>query len=368
VRSLLTMNSDLSGRPFRSKRHQFVAGDEISVQMDFLAPARHMTAPEVEELIFAFSGTVTPDADAEGADAAKLIKNVKFTDEAEVVNASGTMLRLLEQVETGNKQRDPADMTVVGGATAVKYRLRLLFAPLDHRAERPRDFAVPLAHFLEGGNLIVSLADVNPTGWGAVANDWRMTVFARVRDGRVRELKSRRRILEQVVNNQEFDYQINGALRSAILGSKKTTTGYDDLSGFDTLYSRTLDLPPSMDTHIIVDEYVKGSDGLGANDEFEAGYAIPLKVPSRRQKIGQMIQTSTLHIDLEAAPSANMRLLTDTVVDRAPNMAALSEGYGSAEALALAVQQNGVIVGASGNYPANQAPPHLARKLPIRVK
>lgn len=366
------MNSDLSGRPFRSKRHPWAAGDEIPVQMDFLAPARHMTAPEVEELIFTFSGTVTPpnDVAANGYDAAKLFKNIKFTDEAEMVNASGTMLRLLEQVETGNKQRDMTTIAAAeaGVATAVKYRLRLLFCPLDHRAERPRDFAVPLAHFLEGGNLIVSLADVNPTGFGAVAADWKMTVFARVRDGRRRELKSRRRILEQVIGQQEFDYQVNGSIRNAIIGSKLTTTGYDDLAAYSTIYSRTLDYPPSMDTHIITDEYVKNSDGLGANDEFEAENAIPLKCPTRRQKIGQMINATTLHIDLGAAPTAHMRLLTDTVVDRTPNMAALSEGYGSAEALGQAVKERGVVVGEAGNMPARQVPPALAKRLPIRIK
>lgn len=366
------MNSDLAGRPFRSKRTNFALGDEIPVQMDFLAPARHMTAPEVTELIFAFTGTVTPTADTAlvGADAAKLFKNIKFTDEAEMVNASGAMLRLLEQAETGNKQRDASDVAAaeVPVAATVKYRLRLLFEPLDHRAVRPRDFSVPLAHFLEGGNLIISLCDALPTGWGAVAGDWKVTTFARVRDGRRRELKSRRRILEQVMGAQEFDYQVNGSIRHAIIGSKKTTTGYDDLSAYSTIYSRTLDFPPSMDTHILTDEYVKNSEGLGANDEFEAENAIMLKGPLRAQKIGGMVNAQTLHIDLGAAPSAAMRLLTDTVVDRTPNMAALSEGYGSAEALSQAVKERGVVVGEGGNMPARSVPPALAKRLPIRIK
>lgn len=366
------MNSDLAGRPFRSKQTKFSLGDEIPVEMAFLAPARHMTAPEVTEIDFVFEGTVTPDADVAllGMDAAKLFKQIKFTDEAEMVNASGAMLRLLEQVEVGNKQRDPIDVAAaeVPVAGKIKYKLRLLFKPLTTRTDRPRDTSVPLAHFIEGGNLNISLCDVLPTGWGAVANDWKVQTHFKVEDGRVRELKSRRKILEQAIQEREFNYQINGSLRCAIIGSKLTDTGYTDLSTITTIYSATLDLPPNYETHMIVDDYVLNSDGLGANDEFEAGFAIPLKVPRRSQKIGAMIDTKTLHIDLNTDPLDDMRLLTDVVVDRTPNMAALGEGYGSAAQLAVAVDQHGVTVGKAGNIPTKQVPPDLARRLPIRVK
>jgi len=363
------MNADLHGTTLRSRKRQFVLGDAPSIEMDFLAPARHMTAPEIHKLAFVLTGTITPvGGNALGRDFAKLIREVSFRDEQEMVKASGQSLRVLEQVEVGARQRDPADFTVAGGALPFTYRLNLYFVPSPNRAKRPRDFAVPLANLIEGGNLIVSMANVLPTNFGAVANDWSLQVYADVVDGRVRELKSRRRITEQTMNIQEFDYPVYGSIRNAILTSLKTDTDATDLTALATLYSRTLDFPPDFETHMLVDKYIANSESLGANDEISRGRAIPLVFPTREKKIGTMIDTTTLHVDLRQAALANMRLLTDIVVDRSPNIAAVAEGYGSPQALSMAIQQHGQIVGEGGNFPATHAPPALARRLPIRIK
>lgn len=363
------MISDLNGRWFRSRVMPWVTGAALDVDLNFLEGARHMAAPEVSILEFVFEGTVTPvGGTAQGEDFCKLFAQIIFNDEAEMINASGNMLRLLEQVELGSKSIDPADIGV-GVATAVKYRLKVMLEPLDTRAIRPRDFRVPLANFLEGGNLTVRLAAALPTNYGVVAADWNVIVFAKVVDGRKRELKSRRRIWDQVVQMQEFFYPINGSLRCALLGSNLTTTGYTTLAPYATIYSKTLDLPPSFQTHIIVDDYRLGSDALGANDEFTlaAPGGIPLVIPTRGKKIGTMIDTMQLHIDLQAAAPASGRLLIDAVVNRTPNMAALAAGYGDAEATAAAVAARGRVVGEAGNMPASQVPKPLARRMPIRI-
>jgi len=316
-----------------------------------------------------FEGTVTPvGGTAQGEDFAKLFANVNLTDEQEMVNASGNMLRLLEQMELGSKSVDPADIGV-GVPTFVRYRLKVMFEPLDTRAVRPRDFRVPLANLLEGGNLLVRLAAALPTNFGVVAGDWNVIVFFKIFDGRKKELKSRRRILEQVISAQEFDYQVNGALRTAIIGSNLLTTGYTSLAAFTTIYSRTLDMPPAFQTHILVDDYRFNADAVGANDEFllAAPGGIPLVTPRRGKKIGEMIETPTLHIDLGAAAPASGRLLTDTVVNRSPNMAALTAGYGSPEDVATAIAARGRVVGAAGNIKATDVPRPLARKMPIRL-
>lgn len=363
------MNSDLAGRWFRSLPQAWIAGGVFPVKTDFLAPARHFQVPEVCQLVFRFAGTVTPvGGTALGADFAKLWKNVTFRDEAEMINASGTMLRLLEQMEQGSKQVDPADMTLGGGAKAIKARTKFYFEPSDTRAIRPRDFRVPLVNFLDGGNLLLTMNDTLPTNWGVPAGDWTVTVHAFVRDGRVPELKSRRRILEQVVSQQEFDYQVQGSIRAAILASNLATTEYTDLSGFTTIYSRTLDMPPQMETDVLLEEYTQSADALGANDEFVAQRAIPLKIPGRGQKIGQMISTPTLHIDLRQAAPASGRLLTDVVVNRTANLSALAAGYPNPIALQNAVTKFGVCVGAAGNFAVATTPPDLARKLPVRIR
>jgi hypothetical protein len=123
-------------------------------------------------------------------------------------------------------------------------------------------------HFLEGGQILFNTPAAVPTGWNSVQADQRVRLHVLVKDGRIPELKSRRRIYEQVVSQQEFDYQVNGSLRAALLGSKLTTTGYTSLAAFTTLFSRTLELPPQYQTHVLLDEYRMFADSLGTNDEF----------------------------------------------------------------------------------------------------
>lgn len=363
------MNSDLQGRWFRSRAYSWVTGATIDVDLNFLEGARHMTAPEAAIIEFVFDGTVTPSGGtAQGEDFAKLFEQIIFNDEAEMINASGAMLRLLEQAELGSKSVDPADIADTV-ATPVKYRLKVMLEPLASKAERPRDFRVPLANLLEGGNLSIRLASALPTNFGNAAAGWTVQVFVKVFDGRKRELKSRRRIWDQVVQNQEYNYPVGGCIRHAILGSKLTTTGYTSWANFATIYSKTLDLPPAFQTHVLVDDYRTQADALGSNDEFllAAPGGIPLVTPTRRKKIGTMIDTPQLHIDLLAAAPTSARLLIDAVVNRTPNMAAMAAGYGSPEDVATAVAAKGRAVGAAGNIPANQMPKSLIKKMPIRI-
>lgn len=362
----------MRGKLFRSEAKTFTAGQQFDFKTDFLAPARNMAVPEVCSINVMFTGTVGAiSGGALGRDAAKLIDQVLFRDEEEIVNASGQMLRILQQVEYGNKQIDPADISSGATNTTYKYLLKIAFEPLDSRAARPRDFRIPLAHFLEGGQLLINTAAAVPTGWAAIQADWKVQLVARIKDGRVNELKSRRRIYEQVVNQQEFDYQANGSLRNVILGSKLTTTGYTSMATVVAPYSRTLEVPPAFDTAQFVEEYRQFSDSLGTNDEFVLATpgAIPFVVPNRGQKTGEMIDTKTFHLDLGVAAPASAKLLIDAVVDRTPNMAALTTGYGSPGELGQAIAKNGVVVSASGNdVPAKQMVSTLVRRLPVRIK
>lgn len=366
---MAVMNSDLHGRWFRSRLIPWVTGSPLDIDLNFLQGARHMAAPEVCEIAIVFTGTVTPvGGTAQGEDFAKLFSNVTIRDEAEMVNASGNSLRHLAMMELNGKYVDPADIGV-GVATAVTYVLPIVFEPTPDRAIRPRDFRVPLVNFLEGGNMILQTCAAVPTNFGVAAGSWNIQVCFRVVDGRKREIKSRRRIWEQVLNVQDYEYQVNGAIRSAIITSNLTTTLYTDLSAYTTIYSRTLDLPPQFQTFYLRDQYRRSSPALASTDEFVSAtpYAIALVHPGRDKKIGTMIDTPVLHIDLLQAAPASGRLLLDAVVDRSPTMAALALGYSDPNELALAIQAKGVVVGEAGNMRASELPKSLARKMCIRV-
>jgi hypothetical protein len=365
------MNPNLAGKLFRSDALVYGLGSAFTFRPDFMAQARNMAAPEVAELIIRFTGTVGAiTGGALGRDAAKVFDTVRFRDDDEVINASGAGLRVLEQMELGNKQIDPADITSGSTNVTYNYRLRIVLDPTEMRAQRGRDFRIPLAHFLEGGELTIQTPAVLPTGWAAVQPDWRVRCYAYIIDGRVRELKSRRRIKEEAVTNQEFDYQINGSLRAAILTSKVTTTGYTSLLPYTTVFSRTLETVPSLEADVLLDRYRRNADSLGSNDEFALATpgALALMIPKKSQKVGEMIDCKTMHLDLQQAAPAGARLLTDTVVDRSPNLAALTEGYRSPGELAAAIRDYGYVVGDSGNTLARNFVGPLARRLPIRLQ
>jgi hypothetical protein len=350
------MNPEQRGIPLRSNPETYSHGNGITFKMDFLAQARHMAAPEVDEIDIVFTGTVGGvTATALGRDAAKLIDKIMFRDSDDVWNTSGAGARVLEQMEVGQKQTDPATVASAATNTAYVYRLRLIFNP-PHRAERGRDFAIPISNFLDGGEFTIQTAAAVPTGWATIQSDWKLQLFAYVRDGRQRELKSRRRV--------------KGFLRAAVLTSKLTTTAHTDLVAFTTLNSRTLKWPAAYQTHNLQDDYRINTESFATNDEFLAAApgAIALLTPEKSQKTGCMPDMKSLHLDLLAAAPTGGRLLTDTVVDRNGDMAALAEGFSSPGELAAAVKERGVVVGASGNYPVRSFNAQLARKLPIRIK
>jgi hypothetical protein len=365
----LKMNIEQRGLPLRSNPETYSHGNGITFKMDFLAQARHMAAPEVYEIDVVFTGSVGGvTATALGRDAAKLFDTIKFRDSDDVWTTSGAGARVLEQLEVGAKQTDPS--TVASGATNASYvyRLRMLFAP-PHRAERPRDFAIPISNFLDGGEFTINTAAAVPTGWNTIQSDWKIQLFAFVVDGRNKELKSRRRVKEEALSSVEFDYQINGSVRAAIVTSKLTTTGHTDLSGYATLNSRSLRWPAAYQAHNLVDDYRINTEHYGTNDEFLAAApgALAIVAPEKWQKTGAMPDFKSLHLDLLTAAPAGGRLLTDTVIDRNPDMGALQMGYDSPSALAMAVKQYGHVVGAAGNYPVRAFNSQLARRLPIRI-
>jgi hypothetical protein len=367
------MNPGQYTKIFRTDPVQYTLGNGFSVKLDNLANARQFEVPVVKKQTFILTGTMDTTGaggtTALGADAAKLWDQIKQSDEAEVIRASGAMLRLLRQSEIGSKAVDPADVVNTVNA-AYEARMEIIHRPLDTRACRPQDFDVPLEHYLDGGTLEWNTPAAVPTGFGPVNADWKVRVEFECLDARKRELKSRRRIFEQVVSQQEFEYNCGGSLRHAIVGSKLTTTGYTSLAGFSTIYSRSLDVPPNYVVNGLREMYRFGADAIGANDNFLATTptAINLVFPHRYQRTGRMLDLRTLHIDLLQVAPAGGRLLLDVVTDRTPNLAALEMGFPSAGELAQAIDAYGWIVGEGANYPVRGSNKILAKRLPIRLR
>jgi hypothetical protein len=367
------MTPEQKGLILRGNPENFALGAPITFKTDFLAQARHMAAPEICEVDFVFEGTVGGIAGGVlGRDSAKLADTIQLFDGEDFVNVSGAGQRVWEQMELGNRRTDPA--TVASGATnaSYNYRWRLPFVSVD-KAMRGDDFAIPLTNILEGGQMRFVCCPALPTGWAAVQADWKVTPYAYVRDARVREAKARRRLREEQVTQQEFDYQVNGYLRAAILTSKLATTGYTELLALYTqLNSRTLMWPAAMKPYELVDNYRYNTNGIDTADEFlltatTAG-ALGIQIPDRDQMSGQMVDTKTLHIDLLAAAPTGGRLLTDVITDRLGQNTATWLGYASPGEAQNAIKNKGRINGGDGRtYPVAQFNAALARKMPIRI-
>lgn len=364
-----TMTPELYGVTLRSNPEPVVLGASKSIKADYLSQARNMTAPEVWGVEVRFTGTVGAiTGGALGRDAAKLFDSIKFRDDDDVLNASGAGLRVMEQLEYGERQVDPAD--IASGATNATYVYSLFVPFAPPRTRRAKDFAIPVANFLDGGEFTIQFGTAVPTGWNALQSDWQVQIFADVRDGRRVEAKSRRRIKEEATPAQEFDYQVNGFLRSAILTSKLTTTGYTTLAGFTTFNSRTLKWPAAYQARGLLNLYRREHiAGLATNDEFTlaAPGAVAIMVPRHDQKTGCMPDMKTLHIDLLQAVPASGRLITDTLIDRNPTRVSQLFNYKGAGPLGAAVKSMGRVVGEAGNYGISQFNADLARKLPYRL-
>jgi hypothetical protein len=364
------MDATLDGLIFRGEQITIGAaglGQSLQFKTDFLQAAKKMEAPCIGELLFRFTGTVgAVTGGAKGEDAFKLFSQVLIKDAEELVRASGATLRVWQQMEFGDSVNpDPTD--IASGSTNSTYSA-ILSIPFEfERAQRRQDTRLPIIHLTEGGEITVQLASAVPTGWAAAQSDWKMQVAARVYDERVRELKSRLRIIERRVTQEEYDYPIGGSIRAAFLSSSLATTAYTSLSGFTTLDSRDLRWPAGFETAYLLNRYQKMRAFRVSGDEFDAQNAIPFVFPEERQRIGTMPDLGTLHLDLNAAAPTGGQLFLAQIVDRHPDLAATWMGYPTPGDLADAIRKFGVINDSNGGTRANRYHPMLARRLPIRL-
>lgn len=367
------MTPQLKGYDFRSNAETFVAGATTTIRSDYLTGARGWTAPEITSLAIVFTGTVAAPNSLGGAlgrDFAKLFATIKMRLQGQdVYFLSGAGARVIQYVEYGGRLTDTAD--VAQNTSNATYRAILEIPFACHRSLRPRDSAVALADFLDSGEFTLTFAPANPTGWPAApAADWRVQVFAKIVEGRKKELKTVRRLREVIISNQELSYDIGGFLRGAYLTSALATTGYTSLAGITAVNSTTLGWPAAYQTFMLTEHYRQELEVPSTLDEalLAAPGMIPLVWPDQMQKIGRMPDIRSLHLDILTAPPTGLRLLTDVLIDRSPDANAKLFGYDNSMQAAAQVHAHGVVVGAAGNFPIGAFNADLQRKMPTRVK
>lgn len=359
------MLPELDGVYYASNPFSFGLGAQENVKVDFLNKSRKFAAPEIAELIVRFNGTVGGvTGGALGVDAWKLIKKLIINDDEEMVNLSGASMRVLDQMDFGDKSIDPADVS--SGSTSSSYVAEFRFTFTPPRMHRPRDFAYPVQNLLDGGTLQIQTCDALPTGW-ATSSTLSARVWARVVDGRVRELKSRRKVTEQSFNRDDDFYPVDGAIRALILTSVLTTTSYTALSGISTINSTNLEYFPDFPKTLTKDRYRRMADGVNTStDAFINDHAIALVTPDRGQRIGAMPIVRAAHLRLGATPTSAI-VLRDVVVARPLNASANQFGFPDIASYQRAVLARGRVVdGKPHGTPVKEYNPELARLYPIR--
>ena len=368
----LAENDGIEGR---SRGYAFGLNQNINVDTNFLDQFIGMDAPEISYLLLVFSGSVTAGGGgaALGRDAAKLFNNVDVRMSGQqIINAGGSCLRINEIHEFGDKQFDPADVSTSGTNAAYEYILAIPFDFPKAPNEYKRDCRLSVKAFKAlGGQITIRTPSALPTNWSTATGT--VEVYARVREGRQRQVNSLLTLLEYNVTQIEDYYPIEGSARGLYLTSRLDTTGYTSLTAatYNTFDSRSLGWEAGLHPRILRYRYRQGQLAVAANDEFllasGAFGAIPIVSADKDQRIGQMPMVQRLHLDLNAAAPAGGVILASAIKDRPTLYSAYSAGYQDQNQYLADLQSNGFVRDGSDTPVAN-FDPFLVNRMPIRIK
>jgi hypothetical protein len=360
------------GQWFRGETLPWVASNKLKFKNDYLSKARNMQAPEIAEFVFQFTGSVGGvTATALAIDAPKLFSRFNIKDKDVRCDASGAVMFGLNMVEFGAPVLGYTPAAVASGATNTAYSfMNVIPYEFEQASWRETDYRIPAPYILEGGIIQANCAAAVPTGYAAAQSDWNVTVWSRVQDARVRELKSTL-CYEQFNTTRSEDYfPIQGSARNILGMTDLTTTDYTSLATFTAINSKALDLESDFDPQMWMQEYSRNKI-LGTNalttDLVLQRKIIPYLFSHWNQKIGQMVNLDQLDIRLQAAPLANSILLASKIIERNMTLGAMWMGYNSPAELSAAVQAYGVVVDEK-NTPYMEYDPVLASRMPVRLK
>lgn len=356
------------GRVLRSNPIAMGDGVNTVVPLDFLGPALKMQAPVIRQLLI----HCQPIGDQATAvllaeDSYKFVKSLRIADTAGDFFGPlpGCQIRVIEQLEAGDKQIDPAEVAVANDQT-LGFFLKVHFDTA--MAHRGADTAVELTRLtMPGGEIEISFQA--PTNWTFNASPGTCHIYAIVHDERVKEAKSRMVWRQVAITASEDHYGIKGSLRAAYVSSDLgVAAGYTSLAGITSISSDTLAMQ-ALDTEILRQEYLAKSKTRASDDEFLAATetALPLVTPSAGQHIGKMQDLDSLHVNLGAIPASG-RLVTCVIRDRSAEVAAQWFGFGSPEDYLNALKANAMVQG-KGNRASHVKnwDNKIARRLPVRI-
>lgn len=357
-----------TGPLYRSKPLAVADGGQYDIDLGFLKPAlKKMGAPVVRQLIFHVRASGTGQTGTLlGEDAYKFFGSITLEDEGGPFfdNIPGSIIRVIEQLEVGDKQIDNA--ALASGTADSTYDI---FAKIHFdtgMAHRGSDTALPLIHLTSGGQISVTID--TPSAFALASAT--LTVYAVIHDERERECKSRMVWRQNAITAAEDSYNVKGSLRALFVASDlPTTTGYTSLATLTSVTSVDLQMA-ALDVELLRQEYLAKSKTRASDDEFLASTpnAVALVSPSPGQHIGKMQDLDSVMVDIGITPTSG-RMVSCTIKDRNANLAAEWMGFATVADYVKALKARGQVAskGGSGGHVSNWDA-KLVRRLPVRIK
>lgn len=363
----------------RSLPYAWSASGVIGVDTSFLKSyIGKMEAPEVESLIFRFTGSVTTNSVTTfvGEDACRIFSLINVKDAGgDRVNLDGVGTRLVDLMEYGSSFMDPANQAATTTNTAYNCFLRIPFGVF--RGRRRADTRISVEELLSenGGQINITTGAAVPIT-GVTVNSGNLEVWAELVDAGKKEAHSRMAWYRYNAPNAEDYYAVNGSLRAAFMYATNgaTTAGLADWSAstYASLDSYTLAYT-AMARDLLIDEYYRESSGQArilagtSVDSFmvAAQEAYPIWMPRREQKVAHLPDVGRLHVKLGGAGPSGAQIAICAITDRiAANAVKVSgaRSLGELEARAATVSNKH-----GAKTSVAQVPDLARRRLPFRL-
>ncbi len=371
-------------QPYQSLTYTWAASKTFPIDLSFLNACRDQSAPVIDEIVIvAAINLKTGSAGLRGGAIASMFSQILVQDQAgERCNVRGSSLRVIDQLEYGAGFQDPTSMAVsITDSTARKLILRIPFNP--EKARRRRDYGLPIRGFLDGGKMQLVTSPALLPGMGAnggTIQDGTITVYAWVRDERVPQAPSRIVYLDESVAQTNFDYNVAGSLRYALLYNGEINERTPTAWSAQQLSSKTLELQ-AIDDFVFQDKYstyqkpprsspgtVATADTYAQTDTILTGQTVPVYFPNQEEKIVDMPQMQTLNLKTSLSSITTSELpqvIKCVITERSASVTARVLGVSDP---AKAVADRGRIKAASGNSVGVGAfPPQLAKMMPVKI-
>jgi hypothetical protein len=361
---------------YRSQNLAFAASSSAPIPLAFLEPAKQKAFGVIHEILIRIqlNLTVAMGNSFLSKLAPQILTFFRLTDRAgNRVFLRGSSMRVMNQHEFGDAYTDGANLGA-GAAQAFEFYMRVSFMPSKSR--RRADYGIPVRELLDGGTMEAFWSPANVFGANVTINSGSIECYFEVIDERTPELKSRMTYLDYDVTLQEFYYPVTGSLRWATYYSENRDNAATPLVAQNIL-SNTLGLPffPStlfQDRHKS-ENWPRIGDSAATiltEDVVAAGFAIPIEICRRDQKISPLIDTASLHMKTDQAiPAAVNKMIICAIQDRNAGLAVTDMAAQSEAQLNAALSKYGYIRTAqNSDWPIAMAPKVLQKRLPLKIK